>query len=210
MKNVWLTGLLVPGILFVWSGVSLKKRAQKRGEPAGCACLLCFLCAAVCLLGALKGICEIAPLEFFGLLFGGTGGSVWWGERRFFKRAIIIPGVVTDYKTRETRQERFRKEAVSRGFKSSGGELISLGSPRETPMYAPVVQFEFAGQIRQITGTVYSSSKPKMGAAVKVGVDPQNIEAARILSKFSFGVLFFVIGLLLLATAVYVRLAGIK
>ncbi len=166
--------------------------------------------ALLCWATALQGVIAQAPREFGGVLLSGLGGAVWFRQRRFFKRAIIIPGVVTDYKTLESRQERFRKEAVSRGFKPSGNEVISFGARRETPMYAPVVQFEFDGQMRQITGTVYSSSKPKMGAAVKVGVDPQNIEDARILSKFSFGAVFFVIGLFLLAAAVYVRLAGIS
>lgn len=184
MENVWLTGLLVPGVLFAWGGISLHKRAKKRGVPAGCACLLCFLCAAVCAMGALKGICEVAPLEFFGLFFGGTGGTLWWRERRFFKRAIMVPGVVTSYEQKRGKQN--------------------------STLYTPVVQFEFDGQTRRAAGTLYSSGKPKPGTPMKVGVNPRDITDARVFQRASLVMsgVFFVTGMIVLCAAVYARMGG--
>lgn len=210
MANLCLIiGLFVLGVLWAACGVWVYKHSQKRGCLVSAAVAVCFILALSCGGMAAQRVMARAPAECFGVLLGGLGGALWLRERRFFKRAIIVSGVVTDYKKLEPRQERFRKQAVSHGFQTSGEEVVSLGARREEPpMYAPVVQFEFDGQTRRITGTVYSSSKPKMGAVVKVGVDPQNIEDARLRSEFPFGLIFFVAGLLLLVVAVFMRLAG--
>lgn len=168
---------------------------------------VCFIAALLCWGAAADGLISLAPLEFFSILFGGLGGVLWFRERRFSKRAIIISGVVTGYREyEEERREDFYAEAEKRGFK--GIRETAKAQRRTKEMYAPVVQFEFDGQTRQVTGTTYSSSKPKIGAVMKVGIDPQNIEDARVMSKFSFGFVFFAVGVLILATAVYMRIAG--
>ena len=110
-----------------------------------------------------------------GLLFGGVGGYFFRSEWQFFKRAIRVPGVVVDYASQPG---------------SKGGTV-----------YAPIAAFEFDGEQRRVTGSVYSSGKPKMGKQCIVGVDPNNIEKARIYSKWNyvFYGIFFVVGVALLA-----------
>ncbi len=117
-------------------------------------------------------------LAAFGLLFGGVGGWLLWSEWQFFRRAIRIPGVVVSYEER-------------RGHK---GERV----------YAPVAAFELDGERRQVTGSIYSSGKPKMGKQCVIGVDPYNLDKARIYSKWNyiFSGLFLIIGIGLLVGAV--------
>lgn len=180
MEKMILTGIfLLFAVLFAWGGVALYRRAQKRGERAGCACLLCFLAAFVCSVFVFKQF----PLETAGAVFALAGGVSFYREYCFFKRAIIVRGVVTSYETRRT---------------DKGDNL-----------YAPVVQFEFDGQVRQATGRVYSSGKPKMGKVMKVGVDPQNIREARVFQKSGLilTAVAAVLGIAFLIQALYSHIA---
>ena len=94
-------------------------------------------------------------------------------------RAIRVPGVVVDYASQPG---------------SKGGTV-----------YAPIAAFEFDGEQRRVTGSIYSSGKPKMGKQCIVGVDPYDIEKARIYSKWNyvFYGLFLVIGIGLLIGGVF-------
>lgn len=175
------------------------RRAQKRGERTGCACLLCFLAAFVC--GVL--VAKQFPLETMGALFAAVGGFAFWKEYRFFKRAIIVHGIITGGSERdEEKWKNFRDRARSNGMnvpenrpRSGGGEAV----------YAPVVQFEFDGKTRQVTGTTYSSVKPKMGKIMKVGIDPQNINDARVYqtSGLVLTAVMAVLGIVLLIIVVH-------
>ena len=174
-----LTGIFVLlAVLFAWGGVSLYRRAKLRGERAGCVCLLCFFASFVCAILVAKHF----PMDTMGALFAAVGGVSFWKEYRFFKRAIIVPGVVTDYE-------------LHRGDRN---------------MYSPVVRFEFDGQSRRVTGTTYSSFKPKTGTPMKVGVNPQNIEDARVYQKSGLilTAVTAVLGIVLLIIAVHSHIAG--
>lgn len=121
---------------------------------------------------------DFLMLLIMGLVFGGVGGYGIWNEWKFFKTAIRVPGVVVSYDER-------------RGNK--GGKV-----------YSPVVAFEFDGEERKVTGSLYSSSKPKIGEQRIVGVEPNHIEKARIYAKsnFIFYGLFLLVGLGVIAGAV--------
>lgn len=182
MEKIILTGIFVLlAISFAWGGVSLYRQAKLRGERAGCVCLLCFLSSFVC--GIL--VAKQFPMETIGALFAVVGGVSFWKEYRFFKRAIIVRGVVTGVSGR-------------------------IPGSREA-VYAPVVRFEFDGQSRRVTGTTYSSFKPKTGTPMKVGVNPQNIEDARVYQKSGLilTAVTAVLGIVLLIIAVNSHIAGI-
>lgn len=78
------------------------------------------------------------------------------------------------------------------------------------PLYVPVVAFEFDGQSRQVTGTMGSSLKPKIGSVMKVGIDSQNINNARVFQRSSRALAWglLAVGVGILYCAVYARLAG--
>ena len=118
-------------------------------------------------------------LLVMGLAFSGFGGYAIWNEWKFFKTAIRVPGVIVSYNERRARK---------------GGKV-----------YAPVVAFEFDGENREVTGSLYSSGKPKIGEQRIVGVDPLHIEKARIYAKGNFVFLgfFLLIGLLCIAGAIF-------
>lgn len=100
-------------------------------------------------------------LILFGVLCLAIG---FWGlhsRRKFFKHAIVVPGVICEYKSYQKR--------VPRG--------------REVTMYQAVVSFEFDGQSRTLTDAWASSVKPQVGKQCQVGVNPNNVEDARIDSK---------------------------
>ena len=90
-------------------------------------------------------------LIFVGLLFIAVGGYGFFRQRCFFKRAIMLRAVVVEW-------ERC-------GYKA---------------LWAPVAKFEFDGQIRRVSGTYYSNRPPKIGSQIWVGVNPDNIQEARI------------------------------
>lgn len=117
----------------------------------------------------------------------------------------MVSGVVTGYKSEsEEKYKRLRENAMAHGMKFSDDDTqITIGSG--SAMYAPIVQFEFNGETRQVTGSVYSSSKPKMGTRMQVGIDPQNIEDARLYQKSGSVLAWvcFIIGFMMLVPIVY-------
>lgn len=180
MEKMILTGIfLLFAVLFAWGGVALYRRAQKRGERAGCVCLLCFLAAFGCCIFVARQF----PMETMGALFAAVGGFSVYREYHFFKRAIIVSGVVTSYETRRTN--------------------------KGSTLYAPVVRFEFDGQTRQATGRSACSVKPAMGAMLKVGIDPQNIADARVYQKSGWVVswLILVAGAVVFCAGLYMRVS---
>ena len=186
MEKIILTGIFVLlAVSFAWGGVSLYRGAKLRGERAGCACLLCFLASFVCGIFAFQQL----PVETMSAFVAALGGFAFWRDYRFFKRAIIVCGVV-------------RKFVPRRVYRYLGTRAV---------VYLPVVRFEFDGQVRQVTGTVYSRFKPKIGKPMKVGVNPQNIEDARVYQKSNLILTgtIAILGTIFLIRMVYSRLAGI-
>lgn len=121
------------------------------------------------------------------VLFGGGIGTfaigLWglWSDIKFFKTAIKIPGVITGYKE-----------------KLSGAERI---------MYQTIATFEFDGKKREVIETRHASSyKPTLGKPCQVGINPYNIQEARIYSKMNlfFYVIFIALGLLMIGIGVSV------
>ena len=185
MEKIILTGIFVLlAVSFAWGGVLLYRRAQKRGERSGCVCLLCFFASFVCGIFAFQQL----PVETMSALVAALGGFAFWRDYRFFKRAIIVCGVV-------------RKFVPRRVYRYLGTRAV---------VYLPVVRFEFDGQVRQVTGTVYSRFKPKIGKPMKVGVNPQNIEDARVYQKSGLilTAVTAVLGIVLLIIAVHSHIAG--
>ncbi len=95
----------------------------------------------------------------------------------FFQRAIKVPGVVSDY-------------------------ITSQGSKGRT-MYRAVVSFEFDGKTRTISSSLGKSWKPALGKQCQVGINPTNLNDARIYSRLpmpwgfliGFGLTFLLVGL---------------
>lgn len=104
-----------------------------------------------------------------GCAFFGVGWFLSLSYYEFFRRAILVRGQVTSYRER-------------RGGK--GGTS-----------YYEVVSFDFDGQTRTVEGNVGGPFKPKMGTVREVGVDPQNIQKARVRSGVWFGIIFALVGL---------------
>lgn len=116
-------------------------------------------------------------LALVGLLIFGVSGWCLRSYRQFFREAIMVPGVITGYKS----------------YQSKDTE-----TGNETTMYRTVVTFEFDNQTRTLTSHSASSIKPKMGKLVHVGVNPTDIQEARIYSKGTIVLLGFMMGLGLL------------
>ncbi len=92
-------------------------------------------------------------------------------HRNFFKQAIIVPGIVTEY---------IRFEG-----KNGEGDRCTL--------YRKVISFEFDGQTHQFTPRSASSFKPKIGTLCKIGVNPNDIQDVRIYSTFHIVIFWFII-----------------
>lgn len=186
MEKIILTGFFIfLAVLFAGGGIWFYRRIGRLGNSAGCACLLCVLALVACGIVVFKQFPEETAAAFLAAFCGFS----FWNKYRFFKRAIIVPGVVRDFE--------------SRRFREYFGFPIFI--------YWPVIQFEFDGQVRQVTGTVYSRFKPKIGKPMKVGVNPQNIEDARVYQKSSLILTgtIAILGTIFLIRMVYSRLAGI-
>ena len=114
----------------------------------------------------------------FGILLMGLGCYLWRRHRKFFKHAILVPGAISSYTTYESKGEHGHK----------------------TTMYTPVISFEFDGKSRTVSYPISSSSKPEIGKAYQVGVNPYNIEEARVYSKGEIAAIWIVtaMGLILL------------
>lgn len=184
MEKIILTGFFIfLAVLFAWSGVWL----LHWGDPPGKYAVyggVCFLASFACGILAFQQL----PVETMGAFVAALGGFSFWRDYRFFKRAIIVPGVV-------------RKFVPRRVYGYLGARAV---------LYLPVVRFEFDGQVRQVTGTVYSRFKPKIGKPMKVGVNPQNIKDVRIYKKSNLILTgtIAVLGTIVLIRMVYSHMAG--
>ncbi len=120
---------------------------------------------------AVKQYPQLLVLWLMGCAFFGVGflGFMYFYE--FFRQAIVVPGHVTSYETR-------------RG--SKGGTS-----------YVEVVSYEFDGQTHTVTGTVGMPFKPNMGTLRQIGIDPKNIQKARVRNGTWFWLIFAGVGMLL-------------
>ena len=123
-------------------------------------------------------------LFLVGVCFAGTGFAFWWRDRKFFKRAIMVRGVVSGIHERQDYDHERNK--------------------RQT-MYSAIVTFEFDGQTRQVTDSSSSSWKPTLGKERWVGIDPQDIQNARVYSRFwqFFYLIFICLGLVMIGATLY-------
>ena len=119
----------------------------------------------------LKQYPVIIMLWIMGSAFFAFGWFQVLYDYEFFRRAIRIPGKVTDYDTQ-------------------------VGS-KGNVTYVEVVSYDFDGQTRTIKSNVGMPFKPKMGTMREVGVNPDDIQKARVNSGRWFGVIFALAGLLL-------------
>ena len=118
----------------------------------------------------------------FGLFFGGIPFLLWRKHVNFFKKAIMVPGVVIDaIPSRKDVVTSYRGKAYTR----RGGNTT----------YTPVVQYEFEGEIREVQGNNYSSFIPKMGKQMMVGVNPEDSRDVRLKESTWLFFLFMIIGL---------------
>lgn len=81
----------------------------------------------------------------------------------FFMKAIFVKGKVINHREHIDWWNR-RKFFNARGIVS----------------YAPVIEFEYNGVVRTIEGKHYSKFKPAYGKEISVGINPNNIEDARL------------------------------
>ncbi|MBP5404036.1 MAG: DUF3592 domain-containing protein [Elusimicrobiaceae bacterium] len=111
------------------------------------------------------------------------GAWGFWSDRKFFKNAIIVPGTITGYR------ENFR------------------GGDSDCTMYTKIATFEFDGQKREVVDMRHSSSyKPTIGSPCQIGVNPNDINEARIYSKTNllFYWIFILVGLLMIVLGIAV------
>ena len=89
------------------------------------------------------------PQGTIGLCCAVLGGYYLWEGCRFFTRAVMADGVITDYRISSSLFN-FRK------------------------MYIPIVQVVFKGQVlkTEVWRGMHYYTKPKIGKTVKVGIDP--------------------------------------
>ncbi len=114
---------------------------------------------------------NIIHLGSFVLLLG-IGIYFAFKEIQFFRTAILVPGIVVD---------------IEEGLTRKGVRV-----------YAPVVEFEFDGQIRRVQGVLGAPFKPKIGAKKTVGINPQHIYEARVKSNYNLiaYILLIILGLM--------------
>ncbi len=105
-------------------------------------------------------------------------------ERNFFKTAVLVKGIVKD----------FNSDNSSR----RNGRVV----------YAPIVQYEYNGQIGEVKGSAYSSSIPVIGTEVLVGVNPNNPKDAR-LKQSDSTIKILVIVVLIFVGALFPSLLGV-
>ncbi len=118
-----------------------------------------------------------------GAVWAGVGIAFWCYDRKFFKHAIMVRGIVSGIHERADYDHEHGRQT----------------------MYSAIVTFEFDGKTRQVTEGSSASWKPKLGKERWVGVDPNNIEKARVYSKGSlilYG-LFIGAGFVMMGGAIY-------
>lgn len=118
----------------------------------------------------------------FGCVFVILGLWWWYSRRKFFKRAIMVSGIITGYKNYQDRE----------------------GDGKETTMYHAIATFELDGEKREVVSLWSTSVKPKIGKPCQVGINPDDMNEARIYSKMEgffnwiligFGLLAIVLGI---------------
>ena len=100
-----------------------------------------------------------------GLLFFLIGFFLYWREYHFFKKAIIVNGVVVDICSKQERDNK-------RG--------------RTSTLYSPVVQVEFDGKTLRVEGDFFSNVKPTLGKVMQVGINPLRPNDIRLKQKGAF------------------------
>lgn len=121
----------------------------------------------------------------FGLFFGGIPFLLWRKHVNFFKKAIMVPGVVID--AIPSQSERTVISYKGKAYTRRG---------RNTT-YTPLVQYEFEGETREVQGNNYSSSIPKMGKQMMVGINPEDSRDVRLKESTWLFFLFMIIGLVI-------------
>jgi hypothetical protein len=122
-------------------------------------------------------------LVFFGLFFGGIPFLMWRKHVKFFKKAILVPGVVIDAIPNQS----------ERTVISYKGKAYTRRGRNTT--YTPLVQYEFEGETREVQGNTYSSGLPKMGKQMMVGINPDDSRDVRLKESTWLFFLFMIIGL---------------
>ena len=85
------------------------------------------------------------------LFLSGTGAYILFWEYLFFRRAIRVKGVVTAYEKDPYNHE-----------------------------YVEIVSFSFDGKKRQVKNGYTTPKKPKLGQSREVGINPLDIQQARV------------------------------
>ena len=117
-----------------------------------------------------------------GLVFAFIGFIGLKKTSAFFKKAILVKGVVIDAIPNK------RDSAVM----SYNGRMYH---PKGRGSYTPLVRYEFEGQTHEVQGSVYTSSIPKMGKQMTVGIDPDNLHDVRLKESNIPYFIFIIVGL---------------
>ncbi len=124
---------------------------------------------------------DIMGLLLIGLIFVSVGFVGLKKTSAFFKKAILVKGVVIDAIPNK------RNSAVM----SYNGRLYQ---PKGRGTYTPLVRYEFEGQTHEVQGSVYTSSIPKMGKQMTVGIDPDNLLDVRLKESNIIYFIFMIVG----------------
>ena len=100
----------------------------------------------------------------------------------FFNKAILVKGVVIDAIPNK------RNSTVM----SYNGRMYH---PKGRGTYTPLVRYEFEGQTHEVQGSVYTSSIPKMGKQMTVGIAPDNLHDVRLKESNILYFIFIIVGL---------------
>ncbi len=127
---------------------------------------------------ALIFIKSILPFAI-GALFFGVGLWILLRDRIFFKKAIIVYG------------------EISRITIMGGGS----SNRRRRLVYAPVVKYEYNGEVSEVAGNIYSPKMPQVGQVMQVGINPKNPKDVRVKqsgASFVLPVIFMFVGAVVL------------
>ena len=117
-----------------------------------------------------------------GLVFAFVGFIGLKKTSAFINKAILVKGVVIDAIPNK------RNSTVM----SYNGRMYH---PKGRGTYTPLVRYEFEGQTHEVQGSVYTSSIPKMGKQMTVGIDPDNLHDVRLKESNILYFIFIIVGL---------------